>query len=150
LYPRPKYQNGFQSAKGRGVPDVSGHMGGLGFSSGGTQCQGLKCNVDDSSDWVLVHGKWTAGIGTSASSPDTVGLLLIISQRVKSPLGFANTELYKLAKRKGYFHTGLKGDNGYRTTGGKWDPVLGLGTPIGYHLAGTAAASGPLGTPSNP
>jgi subtilase family serine protease len=150
LYPRPTYQNGFLSAKGRGVPDISGHMGGLGFSSGGTQCQGVKCNVDDSSDWVLVHGKWTAGIGTSASSPDTVGLLLLICQHYKTKLGLVNPAFYKLAKRHGYFRSGIKGDNGYHSTGTKWDPVLGLGTPIGYHLAGTAAASGPLGTPSNP
>jgi kumamolisin len=150
LYKRPKYQNGFVSAQGRGVPDVAGHMGGLGFSSGGTSCQGIKCNVDDSSDWVLVHGKWTEGIGTSASSPDTVGLLLDISQHLKGALGFVNGDLYNFAKRKGYFHSGIKGDNGYHTTGGKWDPVLGLGTPIGYHLAGTAAASGPLGSASNP
>ena len=125
LYPRPSYQNGFVSAKARGVPDISGHMGGLGFSSGGTRCQGVKCNVDDSSDWVLVHGKWTAGIGTSASSPDTVGLLLIISQHVKSPLGFANTELYKLAKRKGYFRSGIKGDNGYHQLAANGTPCLG-------------------------
>ncbi len=150
LYSRPKYQNGFVTANARGIPDVAGHMGGLGFSSGGTTCQGLKCNVDDSSDWVFVHGKWTQGIGTSASSPDTVGLLLIISQHFKSPLGFVHTELYKLAKRHGYFRSGIKGDNGYRTTTGKWDPVLGLGTPIGYHVARMAAASGPLGSPSNP
>jgi subtilase family serine protease len=151
LYLRPSYQNGFVSDKGRGVPDMAGEMGGEGFSSDGSHCQALKCNVDDSSDWLRLQGKWTQAIGTSASSPDTVGLLAVTAQIIKSRLGFVNGELYKAATKRGvYFHSGIKGDNGFETTRGLWDPVLGVGTPIGYRIAG---AKSPAGTPrsaSNP
>jgi subtilase family serine protease len=151
LYPRPSYQNGFVSTNTRGVPDMAGEMGGEGFSSGGSYCQAVKCNKNDSSDWVRLHGKWTQEIGTSASSPDTVGLLAIRVQIVGSPLGFVNSELYKFATKRGvYFHSRIKGYNGFRTTTGLWDPVLGVGTPIGYHLDGAKAPAGTRGSPSNP
>jgi subtilase family serine protease len=151
VYARPSYQSGFVQNPGRGVPDVSVHMGGLGFSSGGRQCQGQKCNVDDSSDWVRLNNKWTEEIGTSAASPDFVGLMALISQKVHSALGDPHAELYKLAKKRNYyFRSSLKGDNGFKTTSTLWDPVLGLGTPYGARLAGIAAVAGEPLSASNP
>ena len=152
LYARPSYQNGAVSQKGRGIPDVSVHMGGEGFSSGGGSCDAEKCNVDDSSDTEYVEGQWSQSIGTSAASPDFVGLLALSAEIVNGKLGPVNAELYTAAaKDKGYyFRKGLKGNNGYATTSGLWDPVLGLGTPYGARIAGAKSVAGEPTSPSNP
>jgi kumamolisin len=152
IYARPSWQNGFVSKAARGLPDVSVHMGGEGFSSDGKSCDAQKCNKDDSSDTEYVEGQWTESIGTSAASPDFVGLLALTAQLVKGKLGPVNAELYSADKKKSgyYFRHGLKGNNGYPTTTGLWDPVLGLGTPFGARIAGAKAAAGEPTSPSNP
>ena len=49
------------------------------------------------------------------------------------------------------FRTGIPGNSGFATTKDLWDPVLGLGTPIGaYKLVGAADPAGPPGWSSNP
>jgi pseudomonalisin len=149
LYKRPSYQNGFVSKSGRGVPDVSLHMGGLGFS--GSQCDAQKCGVDDSSDIELEGGKEFYAIGTSASGPDMVGLIALATQLANSPLGDVHGLLYSLAKKNGLFHRGIPGNNGYATTKGSWDPVLGLGTPsAAYKIIGAKTRAGTPGTSTNP
>lgn len=152
LYARPSWQNGFVSSKGRGVPDVAVHMGGEGFSSGGAKCQAEKCNVDDSSDAEFEAGQLTAAIGTSAASPDFVGLLALTAGLIHKRLGQVNAVLYAAGKKHPgyYFRRGLKGDNGYKTTSGLWDPVLGLGTPYGARIAGAKQVAGEPTSPSNP
>ncbi|HEY1881622.1 MAG TPA: S53 family peptidase [Candidatus Cybelea sp.] len=152
IYPRPAYQKAAVAKPARGLPDVSVHMGGEGFSSGGHSCEAQKCNLDDSSDTEYVEGQWTESIGTSAASPDFVGLLALTAELVKGKLGPVNAELYTAAnKRKGYyFRKGLKGNNGYPTTAALWDPVLGLGTPYGARVAGAKSVAGEPTSPSNP
>lgn len=85
---------------------------------------------NDALSVAKLTSKWGPVIGTSASSPDFVGLLALSAEIVKGKLGPVNAELYAAAnKDKGYyFRKGLKGNNGYATTSGLWDPVLGLGT----------------------
>ena len=99
-----------------------------------------------------MQGAWSQSIGTSAASPDFVGLLALTAQIVNSKLGEVNAELYKAAaKHRGYyFRRGLKGFNGYNTSTTLWDPVLGLGTPYGAHIAGAKSVAGEPTSPSNP
>jgi subtilase family serine protease len=152
IYARPTWQKTAVAKPARGLPDVSVHMGGEGFSSGGQSCEAQKCNKDDSSDTEYVEGQWTQSIGTSAASPDFVGLLALTAELAKGKLGPVNAELYQAAnKKKGYyFRRGLKGNNGYPTTSGLWDPVLGLGTPYGARIAGAKSVAGEPTSPSNP
>ncbi len=152
IYARPSYQNGAVSEKERGLPDVSVHMGGEGFSSDGQSCQAQKCNKDDSSDTEYLEGQWTQSIGTSAASPDFVGLLALTAELVKGKLGAVNAELYQAAAKHPnyFFRKGLKGFNGYHTSTTLWDPVLGLGTPYGARIAGAKSVAGEPTSPSNP
>jgi subtilase family serine protease len=152
LYKRPTWQKGFVSNAGRGVPDVAVHMGGEGFSSAGKTCDAQKCNLDDSSDFEYVEGNLTNAIGTSAASPDFVGLLALTMSLIHKQLGFVNQQSYVLARQHPgyYFRHGLEGFNGYKTTKTLWDPVLGLGTPFGARLAGAKKLAGVPGSASNP
>jgi subtilase family serine protease len=111
-----------------------------------------KCTPYDSSDWAYELGAAGQEVGTSASSPDTVGLLALASEIAHSPLGDVHALLYKKAKVAGLFHRGIPGNNGgYPTTTGLWDPVLGLGTPdAAYKLVGAKSAAGVPGSSSNP
>jgi subtilase family serine protease len=147
VYPRPSWQNGFQSNKGRGLPDAALHMGGC------PQGAVLPCHKDDSADYEYLGGQFTGAIGTSASSPDMVGLIALVTEGLKQShgLGDIHSTLYTLAKEKGLLRHGIPGNNGFPTTKGNWDPVLGIGTPIAaYKIAGVSSPAGVPGTPSNP
>jgi kumamolisin len=149
LYSRPSWQNGVNSKSGRGLPDLSLHMGGLGFSA--QQCDAQKCSPGDSSDIAQVGGVETLEIGTSASSPDMAGLLALAAQIQGTPLGDVHALLYAAAKHPGLLRKGIKGNNGLPTANGTWDPVLGLGTPISASkLIGGTTTAGTPGTSTNP
>jgi subtilase family serine protease len=150
LYPRPAWQKGFVTKSARGVPDMSGMMGGLGYS--GLGCKGQTCSPDDSSDVLVLNGSFQRAIGTSASSPDTAGFIALAAQIAGSKLGDVHAAFYAASKTAGIFHSGIPGNNGaYATTKARWDPVLGLGTPdAGYKLAGGKTAAGIPGTSTNP
>lgn len=147
LVARPSWQNGFNTSGGRGVPDMSLHMGGEGFSGNG--CSALKCNANDSSDWLRIAGQWYLAIGTSASSPDIVGLIALRIDKQHKLQGDIHKWLYANGKGK-MWRKGIKGNNGYKTTKGAWDPVLGLGTPFGNTFVGTTSVAGAPGSTSNP
>jgi subtilase family serine protease len=144
LYARPSWQRGFNPKSGRGVPDVSLQMGGEGFSGYG--CSAVRCNANDSSDFEREAGKWFLSIGTSESSPDFVGLIALRVER-HGKQGDVHPFLYSHAS---YFRHGIRGNNGYKTSATKWDPVLGLGTPFGNRVAGTTSVAGTPGSSSNP
>lgn len=144
---RPSWQNGFDKTGGRGVPDMSLHMGGEGFSGNG--CSALKCNVNDSSDWLRIAGSWYLAIGTSASSPDIAGLIALRIEKQRKLQGDIHKWLYANGKGK-MWRKGIKGNNGYKTTNGAWDPVLGLGTPYGNTFVGTTSVAGTPGSATNP
>jgi kumamolisin len=154
VFTRPAWQAGFVSQSGRGVPDVALHMGGLGFSTGatsGSDCAAQKCSKDDSSDWEEVGGGYGPVIGTSASSPDMAGLLALGAQIAGKPLGDVHPLLYALAKKSGLFRTDIPGNNGLPAAKGRWDPVLGLGTPIAaYKIIGAKTKAGVPGSSTNP
>jgi subtilase family serine protease len=139
LYARPSYQSGFVTSAGRGVPDVSMHMGGPASN--------------DSTDWFYEGGSWGQVEGTSAAAPEFAGLLALRVQLTKARQGDLHAFLYSSAKKAGAFRTGIRGTNGYYSTNASlWDPVLGLGTPYGRVIAGvpTAALAGTPFTASNP
>lgn len=144
---RPSWQNGFSSNPGRSVPDMSLHMGGEGFSGNG--CSAQRCNPNDSSDLLRIGGQWFLSIGTSASSPDIVGLIALRVQKQHAKMGDIHKWLYANGKG-GMWRKGIKGNNGYATTSGPWDPVLGLGTPYGNKFVGTSSTAGTPGTSTNP
>jgi len=148
LAKRPSYQNGFTGKGGRGVPDMALMMGGEGFS-GQAPCQAIKCNADDSSDWLRLGGHWYVAIGTSASSPEIVGLVALRVQKTHSSQGDIHKWLYANGKGK-MWRKAIKGNNGYKTTSGAWDPVLGLGTPFGNTFVGTSSVAGTPGSSTNP
>jgi hypothetical protein len=58
--------------------------------------------------------------------------------------------IYAEAKHAGMFRRAIRGNNGYSTNAGYWDPVLGLGTPVGSAFAGTGYYAGVPGTATNP
>ena len=108
IFSRPSWQDGFVSGKSRGVPDMALHMGGLGFSSGGSYCGGIRCNANDSSVWVRLAGQWIPVIGTSAASPDIVGLIALRIEKQRSALGDIHPWLYREAQRGGAFRRGIQ------------------------------------------
>lgn len=147
LVARPSWQKGFDGHAGRGVPDMSLHMGGEGFSGNG--CQALRCNPNDSSDWIRIGGKWLLAIGTSAASPDVVGLIALRIEKHHKLQGDIHRWLYTNGKGR-IWRKGIKGGNGYKATTGAWDPVLGLGTPFGNTFVGTSSVAGTPGSSTNP
>ena len=106
---------------GRGVPDVAG-------------------NADSASGYITrVDGQNTVIGGTSAVAPLWAGLIALLNQGLKKPVGFLNPHLYALAGNSGAFHDIVTGDNkvppapGYSARSG-WDACTGLGTPDGTKL----------------
>lgn len=149
-YKRPSWQKGFVRGDERGLPDLSLHMGGLGFS-GTIACRAARCSRNDSSDLEYVQGQEVYVAGTSAAAPDIVGLLALTTEIAKSPLGDWHPSLYQAAKVAGSFHRGIPGNNGLSTSNGRWDPVLGVGTPAtAFRLAGATEPAGVPGSPTNP
>jgi subtilase family serine protease len=144
--PAPWYQTGTPGFVNpyRGVPDVS--------AIGGTW-------VDQ---FMASYGGWFCDAGTSLASPTWAGMLAVIyeyNKTASSPNGFANKDLYNLAKGPNY-DTGMHdivvgnnivnggaGNSGpcamcYNDTPG-WDAVTGLGSAdVGKLAMLVAAANG--------
>jgi kumamolisin len=146
-FERQSWQVGFDPRRQRGVPDVALHMGGC--PNGAV----LPCNPNDSSDYLTLNGRIIDVIGTSAASPDICGLIALTIEGEHQPQGMGDIHvlLYLSAMTPGMWHRGIPGNNGYATTAGKWDPVLGIGTPVAaYKIAGARTPAGVPGTASNP
>jgi len=112
---------------GRGVPDVAG-------------------NADSLSGYITrVDGQNTVIGGTSAVAPLWAGLVALLNQGVKKPLGFLNPKLYAIGAAGGAFRDILTGDNivlpapGYSAQAG-WDACCGLGSPDGTRLLAALSA----------
>lgn len=107
---------GIVGEQGRGVPDMVG-------------------NANPSTGYLLqVHGKTTVIGGTSAIAPLFSALIARINQSLGKPVGYINPLIYTAKNREKAFHDIVSGSNGtYRATAG-WDPVSGLGRPIGSGL----------------
>jgi len=130
-YPRPGFQNGWQTASGRGIPDVS--------------------LIADPSTGVLVYdsvnGGWFVVGGTSASAPQWAGLIALVNQlRIQggsTALDSASAVIYPLAQgstttpytvNPTYFYDVFQGNNGGYDAGPPYDFVTGLGSPVAAAL----------------
>jgi subtilase family serine protease len=166
IYPKPSYQNLVSQAnlpkaakKFRTIPDLSLQMGGC---PGGTLFFDVhgECPPDRSFVWEIIGGKQEGVIGTSASSPEFVGLLALKIESTGARLGNENFEIYALAAAQAngsgntVFRQDIQGDNGvYKATiKGGYNLVIGNGTLLGGDFVsgpGLAVAGKPQ-TPSNP
>ena len=119
-FPRPTYQNGVpapaSSANGRGVPDVAGDA---------DPATGYKVRVDGQD---MVIG------GTSAVAPLWAGLIALLNQKLKTPVGFLNPLLYGTLARRGACRDVTVGNNGAFHAGAGWDACTGWGSPVGAKL----------------
>jgi subtilase family serine protease len=165
-YAKPTYQSLVSQSnlpkaakKFRTIPDLSLQMGGC---PGGTLFFDLhgECPPDRSFVWEIIGGQQEGVIGTSASSPEFVGLLALKIQHTGARLGNENFEIYSLAAAQAagsgntVYRNQIEGNNGvYKSTiKGGYNMVIGNGTVIGGDFVqgpGLPVAGKPQ-TPTNP
>ncbi len=121
FFPLPTWQQGAgipaapNGKAGRGVPDVAG-------------------NADPETGYrVFVDGSATVIGGTSAVAPLWAGLIALINQSRKQPVGFLNPLIYTQTAEAS-FHDITTGNNGGYSASKGWDPCTGLGSPDGAKL----------------
>ena len=112
-FPLPSWQ---KSGSGRGVPDVSG-------------------DADPQTGYqVLVDGQSMVIGGTSAVAPLWSGLIALLNQKLRKPVGFLQPVLYELPASSGALRDITQGSNGAYSAGPGWDAASGLGSPDGVKL----------------
>jgi kumamolisin len=117
-FPLPSWQTGVSNAQ-RGVPDVSG-------------------DADPATGYaVSVDGDAATIGGTSAVAPLWAGLMALINQSAGKRAGFINPTLY--ANPSALTDITQGNNNGYNAGPG-WDPVTGLGSPVGTAVQTTLAS----------
>jgi kumamolisin len=115
--------------KGRGVPDVAGDA---------DPSTGYQVEVDGSSEVVG---------GTSAVAPLWAGLITLLNQSLKTPVGYLNPNLYqKVALSAGSFHDITSGNNGSYQAQPGWDACTGWGSPNGAAILQSLSAETPAET----
>jgi kumamolisin len=119
-FPRPSWQTGNSHAQ-RGVPDVAGDAD------------------PDTGYAVSVDGTSAVIGGTSAVAPLWAGLIALVNQSAGKRSGFVNPTLYA---NPGAFTDITSGNNNGFSAGPGWDPVTGLGSPVG--MAVLSALGGAL------
>ena len=124
-FPLPTWQSADKiTGGGRGVPDVSG-------------------DADPETGYkILVDGESLVIGGTSAVAPLWSGLIALLNQKLKKPVGFLQPTLYGLAMTAGAFHDITSGSNGAFSAGPGWDAASGLGSPSGANLLKALGAAG--------
>ena len=129
FFPLPAYQKKVGVPKsinaggkaGRGVPDICG-------------------NADSDTGYLIrVDGETVPIGGTSAVAPLWAGLIALLNQGAKQPVGALAGKLYALKPASQALHDITSGDNsvngvtGYKARKG-WDACSGLGSPDGTKL----------------
>lgn len=113
--PQPDYQDGIvPDHQHRGVPDVAAFAD-PGYDSG---------DPDDP----------RAFNGTSAATPLWAGFIALINQHKGKPIGFINPTLYQ-NRDKSLNDISSGGNSDFQSAPG-WDPITGLGTPMGTEILG--------------
>jgi subtilase family serine protease len=159
-FAQPSYQAAVAPGAGyREVPDIALHMGGCPSTAK------QPCGANRSADNVIIGGKTLEVIGTSASSPDIVGLLALKVAlgrgKLAAPagrLGNENPAIYATLATQAaggavaFHHAGIVGNNGAYGVAPPYDDVLGAGTVDGRVFLNVTSlpASGNPGTPGNP
>ncbi len=121
VFAMPSWQSGVAGVTGtmRGVPDVAG-------------------DADPNTGYkITVDGTATVIGGTSAVAPLYAGLFALINQSAGTRVGFVNAALYANLSA---FTDIISGNNNGYEAGPGWDPVTGLGSPIGTSLLGALKA----------
>lgn len=122
-FSKPVWQTG-NTETGRGVPDVAG-------------------DADPATGYVVsIDGEEAVVGGTSAVAPLWAALIALVNQSLGNKAGFVNPALY--AAPSAFTDITAGNNNGY-TCGPGWDPVTGLGTPLGAGIR--AALKGRESTP---
>lgn len=101
---------------GRGVPDVAGVA---------DPQTGYRVRVDGQD---MVIG------GTSAVAPLWAGLIALMNQRLGTPVGYLNPQVYGPLVGKGVFNDIVGGNNGSYAARPGWDACTGWGSPQGAKL----------------
>ena len=117
-FPRPAWQTGsgpaLMAKTGRGVPDVAG-------------------DADPVTGYnVTIGGQATVVGGTSAVAPLWASLIALCNQSRGRNAGFVNPVLYANPTA---FTDITQGNNNGFNAGPGWDPVTGLGSPVGVSIA---------------
>jgi kumamolisin len=123
-FPAPSWQGGIEGSQNnqRGVPDVAG-------------------DADPETGYnVRVDGTDVVVGGTSAVAPLWAGLLALANQSLGDRVGFINPVLYQ--NKKAFTDIKKGSNNGYHAAEG-WDPVTGLGSPIGNTVVTALQAAAP-------
>ncbi len=108
---------------GRGVPDVCGDA---------DPNSGYQTLVDSQPDVIG---------GTSAVAPLWAGLIALLNDSLKQPVGYLNPLLYQKVASSGGFHDITSGSNGAYSAGPGWDACSGFGSPIGTAIAAALSSS---------
>lgn len=119
-FARPTWQTVTELGQtGRGVPDVS-------------------ADADPETGYnVLVDGSQMVVGGTSAVAPLWAGLIALMNEKLQTRLGYINAPLYG-ANETTCFNDITEGGNGAFNCTNGWDPVTGLGSPIGTQILQSA------------
>jgi subtilase family serine protease len=127
---RPGYQGGWNTASGRGVPDVSYN------ADPNTGVPVYISNYNGSTGWVTVGG-------TSAGAPQWAAAIALVNAARTTALSGTNGALYALANANysNYYRDIVVGTNGY-TAVARYDYVTGLGSPLAATLV-TALKTAP-------
>ena len=121
-FARPAYQDNHVSQRSRGTPDIV-------------------ANADPASGYkILVDGQRQVVGGSSAAAALIAGLVIVLNHKVGRKLGFVNPLFYKLC-RSTAFHEIAAGSNGAHHAFRGWNPVSGLGSPVGTEMLRHMAAS---------
>jgi kumamolisin len=75
--------------------------------------------------------------GTSAVAPLWAGLVALMNQQLKKPVGWLNPLLYGPVAGSGSFHDITSGDIGAYSAKTGWDACTGWGSPVGSTLLKT-------------
>lgn len=157
FWAKPSYQSLVATGQTvRTVPDIALHMGGCPSDATDT-CEGIR-----SADWLILGGEALGEIGTSASSPDIVGMFALTAKLAKSRLGPMNKALYTAGAYQVahptdiiFRHSAITGNNHNYTIKAPYDMVIGLGTPVATKfieglLDITLSVAGIPGSSTNP
>ena len=161
VFALPSYQEGFSVGGGRIVPDVGMQVGGCPLGLAITPCK-----PTDSAVVTAFGGGLYGVIGTSVSSPEFVGALVLYEEMAGRRLGNVNSFLwtqgavqddlggFQAAAPAQFFHKSIPGFDGFwrhSSTQG-FDYMVGNGSPNMRTLFGMTkyAPAGDPQTPSNP
>lgn len=115
VFTRPSWQAAEVAQSGRGIPDVA-------------------ANADPETGYnILVDGHQEIAGGTSPAASLWAGLVVLLNQKLNRHVGFVNPALYSIDQTRGFRDITMGGNGTYASTHG-WDPVTGLGSPLGAQL----------------